>query len=454
MPLLPERDEQFPSPNDSPLDLRMTLPLLVRPLARLTLTALLVIPALAAYAQRPVLDRIVAVVGDEIITQSELDLQMLRLTVQGRGEQADEAMRRRVLEDMIGRKLILAQAVLDSVKVTDEQVDAQLDEQIRMFLQSYGSIERLEQAAGMTIAQMKREFREDIRKSIMVEMLQREKIGPITVTHREVEDFFRAYRDSLPLVPEQVHARQIIMFPRKLPASREAARVRADALLDSLRKGADFGELARRYSDDPGSARLGGDLGEARRGVFVRAFEEAAFALKPGEISPVVETEFGFHIIKLLDRQGERIHPMHILVRIQQTAESDSAVIRELTDLRRRILAGEDFETLARTYSQEPVTRPRGGDLGLVETTQLSEAMRLAQQNLAEGEVSEPFKLPVDKDYAFAIVQLLRRIPPHPPNLADDYQRIANYARIVKQNNAYNEWVESIKRNVYWKVLL
>ena len=407
----------------------------------------------AASAQDKTIDKIVAVVGNEIITKSELDLQIIRMSMRNKVDINDPALRAKVLEEMISRKLILAQAVLDSVTVSDEQVTAQLNEQIRMFEQQYGSTQRLEQAAGMTIAQMKREFREDIRKNLMVETLQREKFGAIAVSNREVEEFFRAYRDSLPQVPEQVHLRQITVFPRVLDAFKDAARRKAEALADSLRAGADFADLAKRYSDDAGSARNGGDLGEARRGVFVKEFEEAVFALKPGEVSPVVETPFGFHIVKLMERKGEAVRAQHILIRVQKTGESDDAAKQKLLALRARILAGEDFVVLARAESQDEATRNLGGDLGLLEVQQLGDDMKLIQQKLKDGEISEPSKITFERDYGFALVQLVRRISPHAPTLKDDYQRIMNFTRSYKTNKLMFEWIESIKSSVYWKML-
>lgn len=400
------------------------------------------------------IDGIVAWVGGEIITLSELDMQMIRLALRSRIDVNDKDLRRRVLDDMISRKLILAQAELDSVTVSEEQVTAQLEEQIRMYTQNYGSVQKLEEAAGMTVAQMKREFRDDIRKNLMIENLQRERIGPVSVTNREVEEFFRVYKDSLPQVPEQVQLRQITVFPRVLDVFKDAARAKAVSILDSLTGGADFAELARRNSDDPGSAVKGGDLGEARRGFFVRDFEEAVFALKPGETSGIVETEFGFHIIRLLERRGELVRPAHILVRVQKTGESDEAAKLVLKDLRARILAGEDFAAVAKEHSQDVISRSAGGDMGLLEVGQLGDEMRVIQQNLEPGQMCEPTRVTVGTEYAFLIVRLESRIPPHAPTLKDDYSRIAGYARIFKQNKLYTDWIESIKGSVTWKVNL
>ncbi|MBR9977979.1 MAG: peptidylprolyl isomerase [Bacteroidetes bacterium] len=408
-------------------------------------------PGLQAQDDGRVLDRIVAVVGNEIITESELQLQILQATSANPGD-TDPSLRMRILEAMMNDKLILAQAELDSVVVPPEEVTRRLDEQVRRLTRAYGSEQRLEEVVGMTIAQMKREYRDDIRKRLMIEMIQQQELGMIEVTHREITDFYRTYRDSLPPVPEQVQLRQIVRFPRVTDDFKQAARDKAQSILDSLHDGASFEEMARRHSDDPGSARSGGNLGLARRGVFVREFEEAAFALAEEKISDIVETQFGFHIIKLLEKKGEAIRPQHILVKVEKTGESDQSTIDTLNALRARILAGESFKELAMQYSEDEETRKFGGSLGTIEVSELSDEIRVVQQRLSPGEISEPFKLTLDRDYAYAILQLQDRIPQHPVSLEDDYQRIANFARIFKQNRLYNEWMEKIKDNVYWDI--
>jgi peptidyl-prolyl cis-trans isomerase SurA len=415
---------------------------------------LLLACAAPVFAQQGrVIDRIVAVVGNEVITQTELDFQMMRLSLRNPVTPNDTATRRRVLEELINQKLVLAQAILDSVSVSDEQVNNRLSEQIRYYEQQYGSVEKLEQAVGMSVTQMKREFREEIRKRLMIDALQNERFGTVAVTNREVEEFYRQYLDSIPRVPEQVQLRQITLFPRVGESFKTAAQQKAQRLLDSLRHGADFAALSTSASDDAGSAANGGDLGFARRGVFVKEFEEAAFALQPGELSPVVETQFGFHIIKMVERKGESIRVQHILVRVQRGGDTDSSTVRALQDLRRRAAAGEDFAALAKEHSEDVSTKNMGGDLGLLEIEQLSDDMKTAQQSLRAGEITPPVRLAFDRDYGYAIIQLVRRVAPHRAVLPDDYTRVAGYARIYKQNRLYADWIDEIRGNVYWKII-
>jgi peptidyl-prolyl cis-trans isomerase SurA len=400
------------------------------------------------------LDRIIAVVGTEIITESELQLQLIQAGMKSRADVSSPAAQRRVLDAMINDKLILAQAVLDSVIVTEEEVTRRLDAQVEYLKRTYGSVERLEREAGMTIAQMKRDFREDIRKRLMIDQIQSARFGEISVNQREVNEFYKTFKDSLPPVPEQVELRQIIAYPKVTEDLKAASRNKARALLDSIRHGADFSELAKRYSDDAGTAVNGGRLGLARRGLFVKEFEEATFALKPGEVSDIVETQFGFHIIKLLEKKGEAVEPQHILIRVEKTGAGDSAALNKLAELKNRIAKGESFVTLARQYSEDEETKKMGGSMGIVEVPQLSDELKTIQQKLNPGEMSAPSKLMFDKDYGYSLVLLEKRIPTHPADYADDYVRIANYAKIFKQNNEYMKWIDEIKKNVYWKVLL
>ncbi len=410
------------------------------------------IPGVGARAQSErVVDCIVAVVGSDIITRSEVEVQALQAAVQTKRSPNDPLLLNKVLEAMINDKLVLAQAELDSIVVAEDEVTQRLNMQLKYLERQYGSRERLEKAAGMPMAQIRREFRDDVRKRIMIERLQQQEFGNIEVSRREVEEFYNTYRDSLPLVPEMVELRQIVRYPKVTEDYKEQARRRAEALLDSLRAGADFKELARKYSEDLGSARNGGDLGLVRRGLLVKEFEEAAYALEPGEISNVVETKFGFHIIKMLERKGEAIHPLQILIKIKVTGSSDSLAINLLKDLRRRALEGESFADLATRYSEDKETQPYGGSLGLIETQQLSENLRRITQNLSPGEISAPVKITVRGQDAYMIVQVVRRISPHPMSLEKDYPQLERLAVRFKQDRMYRDWLQKIRKSVYWE---
>ena len=427
-------------------------------IANISLVLCLLLPALVgaglAQQQGTTVDKIVAKIGNEIITKSELDIQLALLNRRNPVDVSDPAVRKEVLEAMVNDKLILAQAELDSIEVSEERVESQLDAQLRYMEQQYGSRQRLEKEAGMTVAQMKREYREDVRNRIKIQDLQQMKFGDISVTRREVTEFYLTYKDSLPQVPGQVELRQIVVYPKVIETFKEATLELARKVLDSLKNGASFEEMAERHSDDAASARNGGNLGLARRGLFVKEFEEAAFALEPGEMSDIVETTFGYHIIKLKSKKGEAVEAQHILFKIEKTGESDDAAIKELQTLRELIEQSVDFAELAREHSEDEETASRGGSLGLVEVEKLSKPVYEAIEQIDVGEVTQPVKIQIEKDYAYAIFKLERRIPPHPPDLETDYKRIEAFARNLKQREQYEDWLEEIKGNVYYEITL
>ncbi|MFZ1080921.1 MAG: peptidylprolyl isomerase, partial [Candidatus Kryptoniota bacterium] len=243
--------------------------------------------------------------------------------------------------------------------------------------------------------------------------------------------------------------------PKQSEKARADAYSEAKAILDSLRNGADFAEFAKKYSQDPGSASSGGDLGWANRGQFVLEFEHAVYALKPGEISDIVETQFGLHIIQLVERRGDLVHARHILIKIPHLKSDDDSVKVFLDSLRARAMRGESFATLASEYSQDQDTREIGGDLGTVTLDQLKDnpAFLDTVRNMKIGEISEPIKVIFGKSYGYNIVYLRNRIPAHKVNVDQDYDRLSNMALSMKQNDAYLKWIDQLKKQIYCKIL-
>ncbi|HXG37567.1 MAG TPA: peptidylprolyl isomerase [Bacteroidota bacterium] len=397
------------------------------------------------------IDRIIAIVDKEIITESELTERVTLSALQNRLNPADSTLRKEVLDALIAEKLVLAQAYIDSIQVTDEEVTRQLDQQINALIQRAGSQERLEQVYGMPLARIKRESREIMRKQMMVARVRQAKENTIQISRREVEDFFLAYKDSLPRIPEEFELSHIFIVPKPDTAIEQQTRAFMATLLDSLRKGADFAAFARRYSQD-GSAAAGGDLGWAKRGDYVREFEEAVFGLKENQISDIVKTQFGFHIIQLIERRGESVHARHILRQVEKGTASDSAAILFLDSLRMRVLNGESFSELAKTYSEDQETKPLGGNLGRVSIDQLQEPLASIVKNMKEGEVSAPHRVPHGASYGYQIVMVRKRIPEHAPSLETDYRRIEQIALQFKKARISMEWIEELKKNIYWEV--
>ena len=414
-------------------------------------TLLIILSGLSSSASAQTLDRIVAVVDREIVLESELNAQVQFYVLNNRVDPATPGLREQVLDVMINEKLLVAKAIEDSVTVSDDEVQERLDALIQQRIEQVGSEARLEELYGMPISKIKREFRDQMRKNLLSERLQQQRFAITRIARREVESFFSLYKDSLGMVPEQVDLAHIAIKLKAGSNAAAAAREKARLLLDSLRAGADFAELARRNSEDPGSAPQGGDLGFVRRGQFVKEFETAVFSLAPGEISQPVETEFGLHIIELIERRGDSVHPRHILIRIARSEIDHDAVIALLDSLRERALAGESFASLARKFSEYKETALIGGSLGLTELTSVDKSIFPAIQNLQTGEISKPTRLTVPGFDGYHIVSMKSRVPEHVPSLEEDYDRIETLALNLKRTQEYTAWLEELRTSIYWE---
>jgi peptidyl-prolyl cis-trans isomerase SurA len=418
---------------------------------RMALVAVITISSACTLAAQGMVDRIVAVVDKEIITESDLQERINYVALQNRLDPKNVELRKQILDGMIADKLILAQAIFDSVTVTDEEVNRMLDQQFQNFIRQAGSEQALERVYGKPIARMKREYKPEMRKQLLIQRIRQQREGTITVARREVEDFFESYKDSLPRVPEELDLSHIFMVPKPDSSLEEQTRKKLLAIRDSIVAGGDFADFARRYSQD-GSAASGGDLGWAKRGlVFVPEFEEAVFALKEKEISPVVKTQFGYHLIQLIERRGESVHARHILLRVEKGPASDTATVVQLRAIRGRALKGESFAELARKHSEDDDTKTVGGDLGTVAVDQLEADFASVVKDMKAGEISEPHKVTLKNNYGYQIVLLKKRTAPHAPNLKDDYRRVENMALYLKRNRLNADWIAELKKSIYWE---
>ena len=398
-----------------------------------------------------VIDRIVAVVGKEIITQSDLNLTIQSMAMQNKLDPESPELRNKVLDGLINEKLILAQAIEDSVVVTNDEVTDRLDRQIKMLAQQAGSEQRLEELYNMPISRMKRDFRDLIRNQLLVEKIRQTRQTSIMVTRREVEQFFDAHKDSLPTIPKEYELSHIFIKPKPDSSVVQAVYKKALTILDSIKAGGDFADFAKRYSTDPGSARGGGDLGWFRRGVFEKEFEEAAFALKDSEISQPIRTSYGYHIIQLIERRGESVHTRHILFSIQQSTADDDSTVAELNRLRERTLAGENFAVLAGKYSEDPESKDIGGDLGKIGVDQIEPSFMEILKTMKQGEISAPVKVPLGTLYGYHIVWIRSISPQHTMNLDDDYHRLERLTLQFKTDEDFQRWVEEMRKNIYWE---
>lgn len=410
--------------------------------------------ALKGLFAQEVLDKIVAVVDDKIILKSELDQYTYSFAIQMGIEPEKEPekmarLREQTLNNLIVQKVLLVKAKQDSVVVSDNQVDSVLEEQVQQMIKQLGSESRVEEYFGMPLRQIRREFRDEVQERLLVDALRNKKAFQTQITRREVEQFYRAHRDSLPKINESVRISHILVNVEPSEAAVAAAREKAEEVLARLKKGEDFAELARQYSDDPSASR-GGDLGIMQRGDLVREFEEVAFNLEPGEISGIVQTRFGLHIIKLNQKMGEKIDASHILFRLDTSPEDEQATIEKLKQLKQRIQEGEiSFAEAAEKYSKDPSTASKGGDLGWFELDQFQEeSFRQAVLGLKVGEISEPIKT----KFGYHLIKLEERKPERILDIKKDWEQIEQWALELKRRKEFEKWVDEIKKDVYIEI--
>lgn len=409
----------------------------------------------SAFTQE-VLDKVVAVVDNQFILLSELEFQTQLIAYQRKLNPNDPALKKAVLNSLIEEKLMLAQAEIDSIKVTEDEVNRQLEFQIENFIQQFGSKEKLEQAYNRPIEKIRRELRDEIRNNILIQKVQDAKFGRLEVSRYEVEQFYNQFKDSIGLVPEEVQLSQIFIQAKLSDSDKEFLKNKLRAILDSINNGGDFADFARRYSEDVNTAKAGGDLGFVRRGLLVKEFEEVVFTMKEGEISDIIESPFGFHIAQLLERRGESVRVRHILLKLQTSPESEQKIIDFLNAIRDSIVNGVNtFAYYARLYSEDKATSQFGGEMGKVPVAELDPDLRNLISKMKDGEISKPRKLIVSKDmYGYQLIYLEKRIPEHYPDLNLDYEKIAQLALYQKKQRVYRDLIEQLKKQVYWEIRL
>ncbi len=411
-----------------------------------------------ALAQREqVLDRIAAIVDDQIILQSEVTqgayLVALQMGIDPVRQPLEfEKLKKRTLDNLITQKVLLVEAKAETIKVDDGQVDQLLDQQMRMLLDRFGSEEKVSEYFGQPLNKIRRSYREEIVNSLLINNLQHQKFSNLKVSRREVEEFYRTHKDSLPELKASVNISHILVEVKPGTEADHRAYQKAKELRERILKGEDFAELARKYSDDPGSASRGGELGFMTRGDFVQEFEEAAFALEPGQISEVVKTRFGYHIIQCIDKRGDKINVRHILIAVPTLKEDEEAALRKITEIRRRIVEeGESFEEMAKQYSDDETTRERGGLLGWFELDKFAETaqeFRAVAETLKVGEVSAPFKT----RFGYHILKMNDRQEARPLSLERDWDKVEAMALDYKRQKKFKEWVEELKKDLYIEV--
>ncbi len=403
------------------------------------------------------LESIAALVGDEPILESQVSQQYAYLKQTGVVD--DGGLYCEVLEQFIIQRLLLVRARLDSLKVTDEQVERELERRLQILTAQLGSPEAIVEIYGKPIPILKQELRNEVRNQILAEEMRQKITADIKVTPKEVRDFFESIpRDSLPFIPAEVELSQIVMWAKPSEQEKERVRARLEEIRREIIAGKmEFATAARAFSQDVGSARQGGDLGEFGKGQMVPEFERMAFTISIGEVSPVFESPYGFHILLVERRTGNKVKARHILLRPTITDEDVEVAKRKLETLRQQILRDSiSFSRAATEFSEDPVTKQTSGRLMDEENggyriplDKLEPDLYFVVDELKVGEISKvvPFTSR-DGRRGVRIVWLQKKYPPHRASLELDYERFAQAALQLKKQEAIEKWLRRARRNV------
>lgn len=418
--------------------------------------------SLTTIAQVENLDKIVAIIGDKIILKSEIDQAFE--DYRRDNPALPDSMRCQLLEQYVGQKILVEQAGRDSVIVSDDEVEGALENRIRYFINLYGSEEKLQETAGKSSYQLKDDYRPLFRDQLTAQRMQQQIMSNVKITPQEVIAFYnKVPTDSLPFYPSMVEVGQIVFKPN---INKEVEQYAIDKL-EGIRKEVVSGKsafevMAGIYSEDPGSKDNGGELGIVSRDELVPEFAAAAFKLQNGEISPVVKTKFGFHIVQMMNRQGEKAKLRHILIKPLITSDMVKEAMGKADSVRSNLVSGKmEFSEAVGKYTCDDATKITGGMFASQQTgstaltmEELEPDVALKINDMKLGEYSQPLDY-VDAqtgDHLVRILYLKNRTEPHKANLDDDYSKIQQVAFAEKQNDYLMKWIEGIIPTFYIKI--
>lgn len=418
------------------------------------LAALIIISlTFSAAAQRDVIDRIVAVVGDEIILASELANQMQMVTFQSgktpRNAAEAEQLRDQTLDGMVSDKLFLFSAKKDtSIHVRPEEIERALDEHIARMKANFPSEQAFDEALaaeGLTLRDLRRRFRSEVENQLIKQRYIQRKLYGVSVSRYEVEEFFKKFKDSIPIQPEAPKISHILIPFTASERVEDSVKALAEELRAKAIEGADFASMSNQFSSF-GAGANGGDLGFISRTDVVPEFARAAFILSPGDISGVVKTQFGYHIIKCEDKDGEKLKLRHILLGVTPSSADSARTLNLVDSLLNEIKKGGNFEELAKNFSYDNETRPQGGALGWFAADKFPKEFA---KDLEGWKTAGETRGPIMSLYGAHIVKLLDYQGAKEYTLDDDYDEIKEFARQDKTGRMVDDWIGEIKKKTY-----
>ena len=402
------------------------------------------------------IDGVAAIVEEHIVLKSDLAQMVNMAAIQNKinpqtnPEQLIK-LQNSVIESMINQKIMLEMAEIDSITVEEKEVDQALDQQIEMLIAQAGGEEKAEEALGQSISDFRREFWYDMKDRLVSEKYQQQLIGSISVTRSEIELFFDAYKDSIPPIPTKTKVRHLLVSIVPSEKSKKKALLFQQSLKKDILSGASFDSLAKEHSQDPGSKSSGGSLGWVKRGSLVKSFETAAFTSKLNDVVGPVETDFGFHLIETLDRQGDKIKVRHILTTPELTDEDTERAFNFATSLKTdSIKTLDDFNNAVEKHTFDETTRKIGGDLGWIDP-----------QNYMVPEIGQAIKYidisscspPINSSLGFHLLWVEGIKQGGRPSLKNHWPEIEAMALNKKKMDWYEDWIVSAREKFYVKVM-
>ncbi len=435
-----------------------------KPLGVLLITFLLAI-SISAISQNEddqIIDRVVAIVGNGIVLESDIQNQYLNYRMQGGISGSVSEIKCNIIEEILFQKLMVAQAEVDSIEVSDVQVEADLDRRLASFIQQFGSQEKMEDYYGKSLIEIKKELHSIVHEQMLAQQVQSGIVSTVDVTPSEIRSFFKSIPvDSIPLIKTEYIIAEIVKNPPISITEKLSVKEELNDIRKRILDGSSFSTLAIMYSQDPGSAKKGGELGFYGRGQLYPEFEAVAFKLKEGEISNVIETEAGYHIIQMIERKGDYVNVRHILLSPKVSPQDLEIAQRELDSVATLIRADSmSFIEAVVKFSEGENVNNEGLMINpytmstTFEAEQLDPQVSFVIEKMEVGSISNPVPMKTeDNKDAFRIILLKEKSQPHKANLEEDYTKIREWALNDKQIKAVGKWIEDKAASTYVKII-
>lgn len=401
------------------------------------------------------IDKIIAIVGDEIVLRSEVENQYLQYISQG--VTSNEELRCQVFEDLMTQKLLIFSCKQDSISVTKEEIEQEVETRVNYYIDQIGSIEKVEQYFEKDIYQIKKVLSELVQDQFLIQRMQSSITKDVKITPFDVNEYYEKMdKTELPLIEDRYKLSQIIVKPKMSEDQINKLTDRLNAFRKRVLNGEDFKVLAALYSDDPGSANNGGEIGFVSRGTFVPEFEKVAFRLKKDEVSEIVKTNFGYHIIQLVERRGDQVNVRHILLKPKYSSTSLQNARLRIDSIYNKIKNNEiSFSQAIKSYSDDDtknndglLINPSNGS-STYTIGELGTSIKYLVEGLNEGDFTKPVKVESNEGSIYRILNVAEKINSHTANLDLDYDFFQTQALNIKKQEKLDEWIEKRIKNTY-----